>query len=1103
MMIWKRAVVLAVLLLAIPLGARALGLGDVEVRSSLNQALKANIPLTGLQAQDLDGMNISLGTSEQFVRAGLDRPFFLSLLRFEVAEGPNGSAFIEVTTKEPISEPFLNFLIEVDWTRGRIVREYTVLLDPPLYSAEVSPTVQQANISQFPEPEVAQTEKVNRAPIASRPTPASTLDEAPVTFPQPVAAPETSNTFAPSEPTFAEPAFEPTPNAITGPQPASQSTTKAGVAPDTYGPVAPNDTLWSLASQLRPDASISVQQMMVALLRANPEAFWQDNINSLKAGAVMRIPAREEIVGLGQGDALSQAKQHNALWEEYRQASASAVTTAPEGEPTVSAAIENETTEPTETLGTVTEERKELSLVSNGDATSTDQAATATTQDARNISSLRTELALAQEEADRTQRENEELSFRLSEVEQLVQDLQLFVELKNDEIAALQRQLAEQDLSQAALDSELSVDPESLAIDPEEMTADEILAAELAGEELPENETAPEIDSVTTANATELAGGALSSGNSDASGTPAANEEVPPFAEEPSTRGTFVDNGFVSDEVRELRGREYFETRATLAAAEPVVGQPASEAVIPGPKVTSATNSNTGKSVSTEPAGLGFLDFLRQVLPIDPLLVGLGLVGLLAVGAGVVMGRRRRAAQAAAEDEMAFLSESEEQPMEASDTESPLDDAVNANEQAEVESVADVEMTDDELEPEDDPLAEVNVYIAYERYDQAEELVRTAINAFPDRHEYRLKLLEIYHAARNVTAFEPCFNGLRNLVGEDSPLMEQAMTWWQDFEGERADNQVADSDSVVDFDLGLDHNASTDVSDLSSHDVMAAAQEDHESSAQNLREESNLEEFNIADAEDIVKTGLADDSNEPELSGPTSDLSDEGTFVGLNPGVSEPTPLPVEESEDEKTISFIPEHEASDESDGDGFVLENDETLATDGIDLDLGSLGSATSDAHAGNSVSDSLDFELELGDEAMDLSLDPSGIERAVEADPEHLGAAAASSEDDTLGLGGDLLGTEVESGDDTPQDDSFSLEFSDEDRDEQTVRLGSSPDDLDLAFETDELEETQTKLELAEAFVGEGDHDGARRLIDEVVAEGDESQQHSAKELLEKLA
>jgi pilus assembly protein FimV len=229
----------------------------------------------------------------------------------------------------------------------------------------------------------------------------------------------------------------------------------------------------------------------------------------------------------------------------------------------------------------------------------------------------------------------------------------------------------------------------------------------------------------------------------------------------------------------------------------------------------------------------------------------------------------------------------------------------------------------------------------------------------------------------------------------------------------------------------------------------------------------------------------------------TTDFSDEDTFVGLNPDIaSGSTPLPEEESEEEKTISFVPGQGATEENDG--FVLETDETLATDAIDLDLGSLDPTESDAHAAKSDSDGLDFELELGDEAMDLSL-----ESTVEVHPEHLGAGNASSEDDTLGLDRDLVGTQAESGDETRQDGGFSLESSDEGRDEQTVRLGSSSDDLDLAFETDELEETQTKLELAEAFFSGGDHDGARRLIDEVVVEGDESQKHSARELLDKLA
>ena len=141
-MMRKATCVLALACLLVPSGAMALGLGNIEVDSALNEPLSARIELRAVQTGDLEEMQVSLGTTEQFARAGVERPFLLSRLRFDVRETPGGGA-IEVTTRDPIAEPFLNFLIEVNWPRGRIIREYTVLLDPPVYGAAISTTAQE------------------------------------------------------------------------------------------------------------------------------------------------------------------------------------------------------------------------------------------------------------------------------------------------------------------------------------------------------------------------------------------------------------------------------------------------------------------------------------------------------------------------------------------------------------------------------------------------------------------------------------------------------------------------------------------------------------------------------------------------------------------------------------------------------------------------------------------------------------------------------------------------------------------------------------------------------------------------------------------------
>ncbi|NIU80052.1 MAG: peptigoglycan-binding protein LysM, partial [Gammaproteobacteria bacterium] len=165
-------------------GAWALGLGNIEVNSTLNEPLRARIALSALQSGDLDGMQVQLASPEQFKRAGINRPFVLSKLKFNTVDDGSEGGHIDVTTREPVVEPFLNFLVEVTWPRGRIVREYTVLLDPPVYGAAIS-TREKKNLAEI------QARALQEQP-APEPVPAPAPTRAapePATSPAPAPAP--------------------------------------------------------------------------------------------------------------------------------------------------------------------------------------------------------------------------------------------------------------------------------------------------------------------------------------------------------------------------------------------------------------------------------------------------------------------------------------------------------------------------------------------------------------------------------------------------------------------------------------------------------------------------------------------------------------------------------------------------------------------------------------------------------------------------------------------------------------------------------------------------------------------------------------------------
>src|SRR5690606_31780857 len=265
-------------LLASPLAASALGLGDIELKSALNQPLQAEIGLVSATPEELEGLKISLASHETFRRYGLDRPDFLSGLQFTVARDAQGRNVIRVTSRESIAEPFVTMLIEASWPRGRLLREYTVLLDPPVL---------------LPAPSVATAV----SPPATRATDGTAIVRS---EPRPAAT---------------SPSSAPAPSAVTPPR--TTAVPPPAVAPGGTYTVQRADTLWDIASRMRP-AGISINQMMIALYEANAQAF-DGNINLLRAGAVLRVPEIADLQAISAASANAEVQRHNEAWQSGEQ----------------------------------------------------------------------------------------------------------------------------------------------------------------------------------------------------------------------------------------------------------------------------------------------------------------------------------------------------------------------------------------------------------------------------------------------------------------------------------------------------------------------------------------------------------------------------------------------------------------------------------------------------------------------------------------------------------------------------------------------------------------------------------------------------------------
>ena len=381
----RLAVCLACLVVFVPRFVPALELGPIETRSALYEPLDARIPVQGARSGDLKGLNVVLGSPAQFELAGVARLQHLNMLEFVVVEQGAGYGYIHVRTGEPIIEPSLTFLIDVDWPRGRTVRGYRLHLTPAA---------------------------------------------------GPGVAPGRSGSAAPQEQSVPD---------------TGTSASTPGSSGMEYGPVRKAETLWSIAARLRPDHSVSVQRMMLAILEANPSAFEFGNVNALNAGAKLRIPTRDEIGPDDLRAAIAEVERHHSAWTTYRKEGRAAPTPSA---PTPEAAPRDTDTEPSSRVEVVSPE----------------STTTPSREEGAQVATLRKELVLAMEEVDAGRRENDELKLRLAEAEDHIEELNRLVDLKNEEIVALQSEL--QELVRTA--------PQAVA-GPEEAGPEPVAAAE--GEE--------------------------------------------------------------------------------------------------------------------------------------------------------------------------------------------------------------------------------------------------------------------------------------------------------------------------------------------------------------------------------------------------------------------------------------------------------------------------------------------------------------------------------------------------------------------------------------------------------------------------------------------
>lgn len=370
-----------------PMVAEAAGLGRITVLSGLGQPLRAEVELNATR-EELNGMTARLAPQDIFRQAGVDYASVLMDLRLSLEKRSDGRQVIKVSSSKPVNEPFLDFLVELNWPAGRVIREYTFLLDPP---------------------EVAQRAAARPVSVAE----ARLVDNVPGGTTEPAAGRGTA----------------PTATASGGRAPRSTPAAKAPAAEKEAGAqrvtVQAGDTLHKIASEQLYEG-VSLDQMLIALYRANPDAFLDGNVNRLMKGAILQVPDKAAVAATPARTARSEFLALSRDWNNYRRKLAASAATAParEAAPAQSTGgkvvpkVEDKAAPAVASKDQVKVSRAEVGAKGGKGASEEDRVA-----------------------MDRALKEAQE---RLQALEKNVGDLQKLLDMKNQKLAALEQQLSGQ-----------------------------------------------------------------------------------------------------------------------------------------------------------------------------------------------------------------------------------------------------------------------------------------------------------------------------------------------------------------------------------------------------------------------------------------------------------------------------------------------------------------------------------------------------------------------------------------------------------------------------------------------------------------------------------
>jgi len=410
---------LALLVALLPSVAGAAGLGRITVLTAIGQPLVAEIELVAVTPQEMSSLSARLSQPDAYRQANLQYNVALTGASVTIEKRPNGQPYLKIATTRSVTEPFIDLLVELTWAAGRLSREYTALLDPPgippspvAPMTSAAPAVAPAPVSAptpepapAPQPAAAAEPPAPAAPIAAAPAPAEPAPAAPV-----------SSGAAPAAPVVTSPVL-----------PAPAPTPLA--AGNEYGPIERGETLGKIAQNVMPEG-VTLEQMLVALYRSNPDAFIRNNLNLVRTGKILRVPNRDEVETMvARDEAVTEYRTHVADWNAYRQKLAETAGAVPADKRAAASGKITPKVEDKAAPG----EAKDVVRLSKGEPAGT-------VAGKGKPRSTDERVRMLEEEAVARERALAEANSRIAQLEKTIQDMKKLAELKSPGMAAAQQQ---------------------------------------------------------------------------------------------------------------------------------------------------------------------------------------------------------------------------------------------------------------------------------------------------------------------------------------------------------------------------------------------------------------------------------------------------------------------------------------------------------------------------------------------------------------------------------------------------------------------------------------------------------------------------------------